>query len=624
MKNVDGNYNFQNAFLKMMKAKEHHRAIEEIVCELKEELMPVKEELFLIHAMRLMLELGSKKDSPLYTHLQSPMRQVLYLIDVYYSIDMREESAGMDDERWERIAILLDEIEMTYFVNIGFPNDGDLYHDERDAKIEVSLPTFMSYFSNAVLSYEEQTLDRIIRYLKPYDEYVKSRCGFRVDEALKFILHVRALNNRKLNNIHQPLADNFHFYSAHPEEWRKLTRKFEERGIDDPRDWWYQPELSGILDCLTTNPGEITVHEAKDLTNVDITAESLCHILKFFSYDKDSQKGKLVYYAGKHHSESNPLIPMGGKYACSGSKFLFEALYFRLDDMLMKDEPTKKYKQNKDFAFEKKVAEVFRRFFPEKAKIFVNYSLDGIAENDLLVITGTTCIIVEIKDCKFREPFRDPIKAYDRIKRDYQNAVQLGYDQCRRVEKALLAGKDVDILDADDKKKVLYHLKGENISDIWSIVVTDFKYGAIQTNLGNLLKKDEEALYPWSVCIDDLEAFFLLMKKTLKGIAPSRFVEFLDYRERLQEHIVCDDELEICGWFLNDREQFKEYADKDTMINMGSDMGAIFDAYYRIGLGFKNELDMEYKKHYKLPNYPRSFELTEFNSAIFEGGSSIM
>lgn len=61
MKNVDGNYNFQNAFLKMMKAKEHHRAIEEIVCELKEELAPVKEESFLIHAMRLILELGSKR-----------------------------------------------------------------------------------------------------------------------------------------------------------------------------------------------------------------------------------------------------------------------------------------------------------------------------------------------------------------------------------------------------------------------------------------------------------------------------------------------------------------------------------------------------------------------------------
>ena len=48
-----------------------------------------------------------------------------------------------------------------------------------------------------------------------------------------------------------------------------------------------------------------------------------------------------------------------------------------------------------------------------------------------------------------------------------------------------------------------------------------------------MLQKDKEALYPWSVCVDDLEAFFLLMRKKLKGLASHRFVEFLDYRERL-------------------------------------------------------------------------------------------
>lgn len=618
MKKVAINYNFIDTYLKMMEAKEHHRTIEEIVCDLEKELAPVKEESFLIHAMRLIIELDARQNSPLYTHLLSPMRQTLYLIDVYYSIDMREASVDMNGERWERIAILLDEIEMTYFVNVGFPNDGDLYHDERDKKIGVSLATFMGYFGNAVLSYEEQTLDRIVRYLKPYDEYIKLRCGFGINEAIKFILHVRELNNGKLNSICQPFADNLRYYSAHPEEWCKLTQKFEERGLDDPRDWWYQPELKGMLDSLTTNPGEITVHELKELMNVDINTENLCQILKFFSYDKDSQKGKTIYYAGKHHSESNPLILVGGKYICPCSKFLFEGLFFRLDDMLIKDVSMKKYKQNKDFAFEKKVAEVFRTFFPKETKIFANYSLDGIAENDLLVIIGNTCIIVEIKDCKFREPFRDPLKAYDRIKRDYQNAIQLGYDQCRRVEKVLLNGKDVDILDADDKKKVLYHLKNGRIGKIWSIVVTDFKYGTIQTDLGNLLEKDEDALYPWSVCIDDLEVFFLLMKKILKGIAPSRFLEFLDYRERLQEHVLCDDELEICGWYLNDREQFKKYADKDMIISTDYNMGAIFDAYYHVGLGFKNELDLEYKKFYKIPDYPRSFELNELNGDIIE------
>jgi lysozyme family protein len=47
-------------------------------------------------------------------------------------------------------------------------------------------------------------------------------------------------------------------------------------------------------------------------------------------------------------------------------------------------------------------------------------------------------------------------------------------------------------------------------------------------------------------------------------------------------------------------------------------MGAIFDAYYHVGLGFKNELDLEHKKFYKIPDYPRSFELNELNGDIIE------
>lgn len=612
----DGNYNYQAAYRKMIAAKEHHRTIEEIIDDIKKQLMPVKEESFLIHAMRLIIELGSKATSSLYTHLQSPMRQTLYLIDVYYSIEIREESVNMDEERWNKIAVLLDEIEMTYFVNIGFPNDGNLYSDERDEKIEVSLVTFLGYFSNAILSYEEQTLDRIVRYFKPYDRYIQSRYGFTIDEALKFILHVRGLNNDKLNNIIRPCADIYSFYKTHPEEWRNLTRKFEERGLEDPRNWLDQPELSGMKKAIITNPGEIHIHEKKELMNIEINPDSLQSILDFFSYDKDLLKGKIIYYANKHYSESHPLIKMGKKYACSINKFLFEGLYYRLDDVLMKEEPTGKYKQNKGTAFEKKVIEVFQQFFPKKTKIFTNYSIDGIAENDLLIVIGNTCIIVEIKNCNFREPFRDPIKAYERIKSDFQKAIQLGYEQCRRVEKTLLANQDVDICDAENKNTRLYRLRNRNIREVWSIIVTDFKYGAIQTDLCKLLKKDEDALYPWSVSIDDLEVLFLLMKKMLKGIAPARFIEFLNYRERLQEHVLCYDELEICGWYLNDREQFKKCADKEAIITTTSDMGVIFDANYHVGLGFKEELDIEYKKQYKMPDYPKYFEVNSITSEM--------
>lgn len=606
----DGDYNYAEAFGKMMFYKEHHRSIEDIVEELQHELSPVKEESLVIHAMRMILELEYRTVSPLYQHLQSPMRQTLYLMDVYYSISDREELVEMDSERWNRIALLLDEIEMTYFINIGFPNNGDFFHDHRDEQVGVALATFMGYFGNALMSYEEQTHDRIIRYLKPYDSYIQSHYGFTVDDALLFILHVRQLNNDKLNDTFKSFADPFSFYMSHPKEWQKLTQKFIDRGVTDPHEWKNQPELKGILNIFTTNPGEIHIHSRDVLLDVDIEGDALRRLLEFFSYDKQSIQGKTVYYAGKHHSESHPLIQLDDRYVCPINKFLLEGMFYRIDDELMRDQELgQKYKQDKDKAFEKKVEELFRYFFPQKTKIFTNYSVDGVAENDLLVVIGDTCIVVEIKNCGFREPFRDPIKSFPRIKKDYSKAIQLGYEQCKRVEDVLLSGNDVDILEASNMKKVQYHLKSKNIRAVWSIVVTDFKYGMIQTDLASLLDKDEDSLYPWSVCVDDIEAFFLLMRKMQKGIASHRFVEFLEYRERLHGHVLCSDELEICGWYLNDREQFKECADMESLINTTPNMGTIFDAYYRVGLGFKNEFDMDYKRHYPLPDYPREFSL---------------
>lgn len=610
MESID--LNPQVAYQKMKAAIEkHNREFKDIFEDLKEQLTPIREESFLIHAVRLILEIEYRATSSLYTHLGSPMKQTLYLIDVYYSIEIRTESVDMDNERWDKIATLLKDMEMTYFINIGFPNDGDLYHDERDEKVEVSLGTFLGYFNNAVLCYPEQIRDRIVRYFKPYDGYIQSHYGFVVDEAVKFILHIQRLNNKKLNDILQPFVTTHSFFKTSPEEWYKFIQR-----VGDPRECLDQPEFSDIKTALTINPGEIHIHETTELMDIGISPGNLQHILDFFSYEKDSMKGKTIYYADKRHSESRPLFQMGEKYICPITKFLFEGLYFRLDETLMREEPTGKYKQNKGKAFEKKVVEVFRQFFPKKTKFLTNYTIDGKAENDLLVIFESTCIIVEVKDCSFREPFRDPIKAYERIKTDFQKAIQYGYEQCRRVEKILLTNQDLDIYDAEDKNKQLYHLRSRNISQVWAIVVTDFRYGMIQTDLSKLLKKDEEALYPWSVCIDELEALFLLMKKVLKGIAPTRFIEFLDYRERLQGHIMCFDELEICGWYLTNREQFKEYADNEAIIATSHEMSEIFDAYYHVGLGFKDELDIEYKKKYKIKPYAKNFDLSSIANGI--------
>lgn len=142
-------------------------------------------------------------------------------------------------------------------------------------------------------------------------------------------------------------------------------------------------------------------------------------------------------------------------------------------------------------SLEKRVLELFRQFLGPKAHCYPNYSIDG------------------------------------------QKAIQLGYDQCRRVEKAIYDNELLTIRDGKNMKQVLYTAKTHKIQEVWSIVVTDYKYGPIQTDLHHLLQREKDSLYPWSVSADDLEIFLLVMRKHLKGIAPSRFLEFLDYRTGL-------------------------------------------------------------------------------------------
>ena len=610
---TNNDFSVARGYKRMLAARSGTRSQESIITDLKSELEPLSEVSLLTHSMRLILELDFRQTSELYNHLESPMKQALYLIDVFYSMGDKGGTEELSKDRIERVSLLLDEMETAYFASIAFPNDGDIFHDDRDDMIEVSLPTFLNHFSNAKLCYEEQTLDRIVRYFTPYDNWIKSKYGFTVDEAIKFILHVRHLNNNKFSSTVLK-GSKYAFYATHPDEWAKLTTEFERRGIE-PEKWASQPELEGIFDMMSTNPGEICLHSKEELLDVDLPDDVKDSLLRFFVYDRgEAEKKGTIYYADSHISEDMPLFRMGDQFICPINKFLLEALYNRLSSDLQKS--VSKFKRNKDHAFENKIYDIFHRFFPEKTKIFSNYSVDGTSENDLLIGYGTTWIIVEIKNTGFRPPMRDPLKAFNKIKSDFDKSVQLGYEQCYRVENILKAGSDVEIRDADSGK-LLYQLRSKNIGDVWSIVVTDYKYGPIQTDLSKLLKKDDEALYPWSVCADDLETLLLLMKKLFKGIAPNRFMEFLDYRERYQGHVTCFDEMEICGWYLCDREQFKKYADIDSMIGTIPGMAEIFDAYFRIGLGFSNELDMEAKKHYKLQDYSREFAMDVVTSEDF-------
>lgn len=603
------NPDLKESYSRLMGAKQNMRPQELIIEELKEMLRPLGEREFLTHVMSVLCSCGDR-ESWLFDNLASPMKQMLYLIDVYYSIEKRGEQGALNRALWGKITKLLDEIELNYFVSMGFMNNGDVFHDSRDEKVAVSLMTYFNHFSNAQLTYDEQTLWRIENYFRPYDKYIIEAFGFCIDNALDYINYLSDLYNAKLTESLRGASDIYTYFSKNPHEWTALTTNWINQGIK-PEDWILQPELKGMYNWSKTPPGECFICDIDALYSETYSSEVNRCLIDFFKYPlADVSGNQSVYYGSERIYADSPLILMESEAVVPYMKFLYEALYCRIDSYLSKQPGISvKYKQSKDSKLEDKVYELFRAIFKDEAHYYRSYSVDGKCEQDLLVEYKGNYFIIEVKDCNFREPMRDALKAYDKIKKDFSVAVQKGYEQCRRVEDALSGDRPIRLTDGKTFRRDLYTISPARVKNVYSIIVTQHKYGPIQTDLSNLLTVDEEHPYPWSVCVDDLEAFILLLRKKFRNGARRRFVQYIEAREAFHEHLMCFDELELCGYFICQPTQFEKLAESDTVVYTFAGMSDIFDAYYHIGLGFKNEIHADIKKTCKLPDYATEFDV---------------
>lgn len=578
--------------------RKSRRTQDEIIKELSSLICDYKKDSFLPYLTQMTIHIDQRETSEVFKNLMSPMKQFVYLTDLFFSVEKGGSKIGFSKDEWEKITYLLNEIEMTYFGDIGF-YDENIKDSTNLDKVSVSLQTFLNYFGNAQLSYDEQTLERLQRNCGAFNEEVKELLGFSVTESIDFCNHIKKLINKKFTDCH--------YFFLNQEEWSKLTDKFIKRGVLDPKEWINEPELE-LMKVYMQKPGFIFIQNIDDIYKVNLPAEVIKKLIEFLVYDENQKKGELLYYADKNPFFDTPLIKLNAiEFLCPQYKFLIECFYNRINSKLSEIKK-EKYTQFKNLMLEKKVEEVFRKLFGKEALIFDSYYVDEKrSEQDLLINFKGFYFIVEIKDTLFRAPMRDPIKAFDKIKSDFKKSIQYGYEQCVRVENKFEEGKPFEIFDNKTHKSI-FQIKPNKVKDYFSIIVTQFKYGSIQTNLENLLTKDEEALYPWSVCIDDLEAFILALKKLKKGMARTQFINYLKHREAYNEHLICSDELELCGYFINSPKDFEKLSTIEETFNPDPRMSELFDAEYYNGLGFENEIDIEIKRNRKTREYQKKWE----------------
>ena len=582
----------------MQAIRKSGRTQEDIIKELSSLIRDFRKDSFLPYLTQMTTHIDQRETSEVFKNLMSPMKQFVYLTDLFFSVETGGDKVGFSEEEWDKITYLLNEIEMTYFVDIGFYNENIKDNPDLD-KISVSLTTFLNYFGNTQLSYDEQTLERLQRNCGGFEKEVKELLDFSVTESIIFSNHIKNLINKKY-------TDCYHYF-LNQDEWPTLTAKFIERGVVDPKEWINEPELK-LMKEFMKRPGFIFIQNVSDIYEVNLPTDVTKKLIDFLTYDEDKKKGEIVYYADKNPFFDTPLIKLNeSDFLCPHYKFLIESFYNRINFKLS-EVKKEKYTKFKNLMLEKKVKEVFRKIFGKEALIFDAYFVDNKrSEQDLLIVFKGFFFIVEIKDTLFRPPMRDPIKAFNKIKFDFNKSIQYGYEQCVRVENKFEERKPFEIFDSKTQKS-LYQVKPNKVKDYFSIIVTQFKYGNIQTNLEDLLIKEEEALYPWSICIDDLEAFVLALKKLKKGMARTEFINYLKHRESYNEHLLCGDELELCGYFINSPKDFEKFSTIEETFNTDPRMSDLFDAEYYNGLGFKNEIDIDIKQLRKVREYQKKWE----------------
>lgn len=514
--------------------------------------------------------------------IKSKLKDSLYLIALRLSTDEGSIHFEFNEETKKdliRVADIINEI-VSYFLASNYTEK--YLHKDSQVKYDLFIheTTFKNYFQNGVLNFVEQEINHIINMFSPYDEKIKEKTGLDLYSFIDFYYLTEKVYKERVYDSQSFLLDKS-FYDMVTDkngfDLNKLSEEIKSKFLD----FYERPHLP-------------LVFTKSDFIKF-IDADKLNYLLNIFSIDLKN-KIDFTFYTQKNPLDLQPIIKLNDKeYLNIFQKQIPTSIYNHLFTILGDNQKslTQLYQRRGKIVFEEETLGIFKNFFKDKkTKIYHNYYLND-CEQDILIIHNKIAYIIECKTSKFREPLRNTEKAYTRIKEDFKTSIQEGYNQCFRVENEIFNNDKITIEIKNEKVEI----DTNHISNVFSIVVTLERYGAIQTDLSLLLEKEnEEDYYPLSIFIDDLEIFLLSLYKKFNN--PYRkFEEYLEIRQSLNGKIMSADELDICALFLKNSIEFKKLIDDDVFIIPDPLLQNIFDEMY-----FKKEINVKSKYRPKFLN----------------------
>jgi hypothetical protein len=459
--------------------------------------------------------------------LSSQVRQWFFLLGLMLPTPEPKYPKEFDEPEFARSVGLLESIFSSYVRMFWPPPEEQPGISDQWMKVrEVSMPAFLHYFNTALLANVDQISDRIRLYLSPFDAQLKELVGVTASAALNITIWV--------GQSLQQQVDRF------VETCQKVYEALEER----------QPanNISYLQDEINDQQGILKVSRASIEKKFGATEASSFWDL-FVS--KRGEATEFRYLTERNIAEEKPLFEISDGIAlCPYINALYSAVLKVFEQRLSSSPMKEVFLKKRDRNFEGDVESKLRTLFGTSAEFFVTVyeTPDSPFEHDLVIRWNRRLFIIEAKASPPTEPFRDPDKAFVRLKRAFQSetGIQKAFDQANRISKRLALGETIELFDST--RKSITTIRPQDIDSIYCICVTRDDFGPIATNLSLLLEKEEQDSYPWAVNIFDLER--IVEAWSYYKWPPDKLCEYLDTRLKLHGKVFSTDELQIAGCFI--------------------------------------------------------------------------
>jgi SEC-C motif len=505
--------------------------------------------------------------------LMSPAKQIAFMLGVLLQDPEPSDAEDFDRAEWDRAKRILDRLFNAYMLlYMPSPEDSAPTPEWRESR-EVAMAAFLHYFNTGLLATIEQIAGRVARYLIPYDLELVRILGISATECIGMCNWInnhlqQTLDNvadlvdaaRRQHEMFQKAAATQNSPTAYPDNFAASTR----------------PEFAKLFSTMQ----KVGIVSLKEL-QLAFPDKGLI-FWQTFSIAR-GEGPALRYPTELSEFELRPLIRVDECHAiCPSINAVYGAVLLLGERALLNQSGLREtYLRARDRSLEREARDILRRFFGTDAQVWssIYESPDSQFEHDIVIADTQLCLVVEAKATPPIEPFRDPDKAFVRLKRAFraETGLQKAFEQANRLVSRLKSGERVCLYDADGNQVGVLEPESERVAI--AICVTRDNFGLLATNLSLLLEKERGDPYPWAVNVLDLWNLAEAWEYLKCGSKQLR--DYLEQRIRLHGTVISDDELDYAGSFIK-HGSFGDFPKgKRTLIQLNPDYSSVFDEIYR-------------------------------------------